>query len=193
MVCRYSIPLGDTMRRLSLVAPLLLVAVPGLSAQRNGPAEATPLRVRLVPVHASWKPMTGTLVSIGADTIRFVRDGNEDTVRVLAADLERIERSTGQRSKLGRGMLLGALIGGAAGGGAGFALRNLEPEEAAPYLVPAGIGAGAVLGVIVGGIWGASSHDERWEAMPTISADRLQPGAAAPGGVRVGLVARVSF
>ncbi|HEU4800844.1 MAG TPA: hypothetical protein VFS94_09435, partial [Gemmatimonadales bacterium] len=150
------------MRRLSLVAPMLLFAVPGLSAQSNGPAEVTPQRVRLVPVHASWKPMTGTLVSTDTDTIQFVRDGNADTVRVLAADLERIERSTGRRSKLSRGILLGALIGGAAGGGAGYALNQSEPSEPTPFLVPAGIGAGALLGGIVGGIWGASSHDEQW-------------------------------
>lgn len=181
------------MRSLSLVAPMLLFAVPGLSAQSNGAADVAPLRVRLVPVQASWMPMAGTLVSIGTDTIQFVRDGSEDTVRVLAADLERIERSNGQRSKFGRGVLLGALIGGAAGGGAGYALKQVEPSEPTPYLVPAGVGAGAILGALVGGIWGASSHDEQWEAMPTISADQPRPGAAANGGVRVGLVTRVSF
>lgn len=180
------------MRRSSLAALILLAtSVPALAAQSNG-AGTSPMRIRLVPVDVSWKPMTGTLVSLGADTIRFVLDGRRDTSRVLVANLDRVERSTSRRSGLGRGILIGALIGAAAGGGAGYALSSPGGSEPAPYLVPAGIGAGALIGGTFGAIRGSSSRD-RWEAMPTVSVDRPRSGAAAAAEVRVGFATRLSF
>ena len=70
------------MRQSSLAALILLcTSVPTLSAQSDE-AGTSPMRIRLIPSDASWKPMTGTLVSVGSDTIQFVRDG---------IDLERID------------------------------------------------------------------------------------------------------
>lgn len=181
------------MRRAALAALILLSAsVPALSAQSNG-AGTSPMRIRLVPVDVSWKPMTGTLISLGADTIHFVPDGRRDTSRVLVANLDRVERSTSRRSGLGRGVLIGALIGAAAGGGVGYALSSPGGSEPAPYLVPAGIGAGALVGGVFGGIRGSSSRGERWETMPTVSVDRAQSGAADAAEVRVGFATRLSF
>ena len=180
------------MRRAALAALILLSAsVSPLSAQSNG-AGTSPMRIRLVPVDVSWKPMTGTLIALGADTIRFVPDGRWDTSRVLVADLDRVERSTSRRSGLARGILIGALIGAAAGGGAGYALSSPGGSEPAPYLVPAGIGAGALIGGTFGALRSSSSR-ERWEAMPTVSVDRPQSGATAAEGVRVGFATRLNF
>ena len=180
------------MRRSALAALILLAAsVPAVSAQSNG-AGTSPMRIRVVPVDVSWKPMTGTLIWLGADTIHFVPDGMRDTSRVLIANLDRVERSTSRRAGLGRGILIGALIGAAAGGGVGYALSSPGGSEPAAYLVPAGIGAG----VLIGGTFGAlrtSSGRERWEAMPTVSVDRPQSGAADAADVRVGFATRVSF
>jgi hypothetical protein len=181
------------MRRSSLAALILLsTSAPALSAQ-SSEAGTPPTRIRLVPVDVSWKPMTGTLVSLGADTIQLVLDGRRDTSRVLAATLDRIERSTSRRSGLGRGVLFGVLIGGAIGGGAGYAMSSPGASEPAPYMVPAGIGAGALIGGVIGGLRGASSRGERWEAMPTVSVDRAQSGAAPAADVRVGFATRLNF
>jgi hypothetical protein len=180
------------MRRSALAALILLSAsISPLSAQSNG-AGTSPMRIRLVPVDVSWKPMTGTLVWLGADTIHFVPDGARDTSRVLVANLGRVERSAGRRSGLARGILIGVLIGGAIGGGTGYALSSPGGSEPAPYLVPAGIGAGALIGGTFGALL-ASSGRERWETMPTVSVDRSQSGAAAAGEVRVGFATRLSF
>lgn len=181
------------MRR-SLLAALiaLFIPIPPLSAQ-SSEAGTPPMRIRLVPANPSWKPMSGTLVSLGADTIQFVLDGARDTSRVLVASLDRVERSTGRRSKVGGGILMGALIGGAAGGGAGYALSSPGANEPAPYMVPAGIGAGVLIGGAIGWLRSASSHGERWETMPTVSVDRPGSGAAASAEMRVGFATRLRF
>jgi hypothetical protein len=180
------------MRRSALAALILLSAsISPLSAQSNG-AGTSPMRIRLVPVDVSWKPMTGTLIWLGADTIHFVPDGARDTSRVLVANLDRVERSTSRRSGLARGIVIGALIGAAAGGGVGYALSSPGGSEPASYLVPAGIGAGALLGGVFGGIRSRSSSGERWETMPTVSVDRSQSDAGA-AEVRVGFATRLSF
>ena len=181
------------MRQSSLAALILLcTSVPTLSAQSDE-AGTSPMRIRLIPSDASWRPMTGTLVSVGSDTIQFVRDGTQDTSRVLIANLDRVERSTSRRSRLGRGALVGALIGGAAGGGAGYALSAPGGSEPAPYLVPIGIGAGALIGGTIGALRGAASSPDRWETMPTVSVDRPRSGSAAAAEVRVGFATRFSF
>ena len=180
------------MRRTSLaILMLLCISVPALSAQSNE-AGTSPMRIRLVPADASWKPMTGTLISLGTDTIQFVRDGARDTSRVLVANLERLERSTGRRSRAGRSILIGALIGGAAGGGAGYALSAPGTSEPAPYMVPAGIGAGVLIGGAIGALRVSATGEERWETVPTISVDRPRSGAAA-AGLRMGFAARLNF
>jgi hypothetical protein len=172
---------------------LLLAAATAASAQSPQSAGDSPARIRLIPSDPSWTPMTGTLVAFGADTIHLVLDGNSDTVRVLAVDVDHVERSTGRRSSFVRGMLIGALIGGAAGGGAGYAVSSPGGSEPAPYMVPAGIGVGALVGGVIGGLRGASAHRERWETMPTISRDRSASEDPASIGLRVGFLTRMTF
>lgn len=180
------------MRHSSLICLILTLTSAPLSAQAPG---AGAVRIRLVPANADWKPMIGTAVSMGLDTIQLVLDGKKDTIKVLRTELDRVERSTSRKSNSSRGLLFGLLIGGTAGGAAGYLLRSsgLEGGEIEPWVLPAGIGAGALLGGVIGGVWGAKSHRERWEAMPTMTSERVTHSGGARSAVRIGLAGRIAF
>lgn len=185
------------MRTSSLIAlTLAITSTASLDAQSSIRPAASSTRIRLVPANTDWTPMVGTAVSLGADTVQIVLDGSKDTVKVLTAGLDRIERSMSRRSNLVRGILFGSLVGAAVGGAAGYALGSSNTGDEgsiAPYMIPAGIGAGALLGGVMGGIWGARSHRERWGVMPTISGERRSSPHASPAAVRLGVAARLSF
>ena len=182
------------MRHASLMCLILTFTAADLPAQVSAASEA--VRIRLVPASADWEPMIGTAVSMGLDTIQLVLDGKKDTVKVLTAGLDRVERSMSRRSNFARGLMVGGLIGAAAGGVAAYALGSSDMGDEgtiAPYMVPAGIGAGALLGGILGGIWGANSHRERWAAMPTITTAGPSSPRASAAAVRLGVAARLTF
>lgn len=181
------------MRHSSLMCLILSLTAAELSAQSTDAGR--PIRIRLVPANADWKPMIGVAVMMGLDTIQLVLDGKKDTVKVLTAELARVERSTSRRSNTSRGLITGLLVGAAVGGGAGYLLRSagMDGGEVEPWVVPAGIGAGALLGGVIGGVWGARSNREQWEAMPTITAEHPSSTGGRHGAVRVGLEARIGF
>jgi hypothetical protein len=112
---------------------------------------------------------------------QFVRvDTVTEVRRVDRSSIERLEVSTGQRTRTGNGFILGLLIGGTLGGVAGHALGDDEecsgfcpaPEASKGTLAGVGaVGLGLVGGAL-GAVLGRLSRTDIWSPIaPETTAD----------------------
>ena len=148
-----------------------------LQVSSGSPAPALPAtatadsgaRVRITVDKPQKHSRVGTLISLRADSVRFIPQDTNGIVAVPAASVTRLEQSRGRRSNAGRGAAIGGLAGlvlGIAASADESSFYEIGAEEVALVTVLTGA-TGAGIGALIG----ATSKSERWE--------RVDP----PGGI----------
>ncbi len=171
--------------------PLVLgcMALPLASHQLPGqrPADLTlGARVRITADTEVGKPLVGTYAGMDSgwirvrvpDPLRVDPSGapTSKTVSVPLGPRSRLEVSRGQRSRAGKGALIGGLVGGGAGLLLGVAAASENSGssffEVGPGEVAAVTGMLGALGAGVGALIGAGSRMDRWEPieLPRVTA-----------------------
>ena len=163
---------------LSVISVLLGFALPtGITAQERPPVvEGARVRVSATEFGGKW--CTGTLVDWSADTLTArcwrTRERQWEEFEFPVSSISSLEVSRGKKSNVGKGALIGGLLGAGAGLVGGLAVANLaegldEPSSTditLTYTVLFGL-VGAGLGAIIG----SASKSDLWEEVPL---DRLK-------------------
>lgn len=179
-----------TIRRAAIV--VLTSAVPiTVQAQATVPLAAG-ARVRITIRDADPGRSTGTLVALGADTLRYRPDGDSASRVVLLGQVKGLDVSRGVHRHTWQGLITGAAVGALTGVVVGYASGDDPKQEFLSYTRgdKAGI-LGAAFGVIGGGIGtiiGFAHRSEDWQ--------RVQPPytltlAPEHGGTRLAM--RIRF
>jgi hypothetical protein len=158
------------MRRKARAAAVAFAVVGFPLPLRAAEGSVSPLkagdRIR-VSAPAFGKATTGRLLEVGPDVLKIQLTDRRDPVEMPRASLTSLERSLGRHSSVGKGALVGALVG--AGLGIAVATKSYAGEDCdgscTPYAVVVGaacVGAGSLLGVI----GGALIKTEQWETIP---------------------------
>lgn len=165
----------NALRTISLAAVLVLLPSVGLVAQEDTPV-VPGARVRVFAPRVDVKPLPGTVVALGADTLVLDVDGWhrevwQPRVSIPLAFLERIEVSRGKKgkSKAITGAVIGFVVTAPIGGLFGYFVcaiqyppvgENCIVETVAGALLIGGLGAG------IGALIGSAFKAELWEAVP---------------------------
>jgi hypothetical protein len=187
--------------RVAALVGLLALAAPEVLAQ-----EATPLvpgtRVRVglptVADHRGWRierveHLTGTVTALHDDTLSVDVGGSSPTAVALSR-VSTIEVSHGTKSNVGKGALIGGLVGVALGGaahavGCGSEVYGEEVScsggEAAGGVALFGLG-GAAAGALIGALIGS----EGWEQVP-LSGLRVQSSPVTGDGLAISAALRL--
>ena len=120
--------------------------------------------------------ITGRLVSIEADTLRFDRRG--ETLQYSLTEIKMLEAATGEKNHTA-GTLIGIVGGGVLGLGLGSGIEQLLSDSCTDFCGVGGAIVGFGVGVVVGGVVGYYLlADEQWTP---VSAEGLSvsfgPGA----------------
>jgi hypothetical protein len=133
----------------------------------NGSEAAPPEALqsgRRVRVHLDQprSKVVGNVVRVSADTLVIVPDEDPRNELALSAlNVRRVDISRGQRSRAGRGALVGALGGAVLGTAALVYACSDSCIGAVPLLgLPPG---GALIGAGIGAVIGSLIHTERWQ------------------------------
>lgn len=191
-----------TARHFALAAALALLAHAAVA--QTPPRLAKGARVRVVQVGADQRPdvnVTGTLLSLSADTVRIAIDGIPGNAAAYVLDTRRHLEVAGEvRRHVGRRILQGMAYG-AVGVGV-LAALSYEPCHSTEFMgcmfapsSPLEAGAfgavgGALGGFVVGFIVGLASTDVTWVPAPT--AGVRVAVTPLPAG-RLGLGAAIAF
>ena len=167
----------------------------------DGSAQAVPSsgdRIRIKQVDGTV--LTGTLATLSPETIQLSVGLDDRMAEVPVAQIEALEISLGQQSRVGKyigiSMLGGALVGAAIGGiTADPGSDSLFPAFDDPgFRMAAGFITGGLIGLPVGFILGSMIREERWNPAaipaPGESGLTVRPvignGVGFVGSVRVG-------
>jgi len=176
---RFLRPRFGAASKLSVIAVLLGFALPnGITAQERSPVvEGARVRVSATEFGGKW--CTGTLVEWSTDTLtvncwRTVERSWEEAEFPLSS-ITSVEVSRGRKSNVGKGALIGGLIGAGAGLAIGLSTANVVEEattidEEASITIWSAVALGLV-GAGVGVLIGSASTGDRWEKVPL---DRLK-------------------
>jgi hypothetical protein len=141
----------------AMLSPRLVMA----QVQDAGPAVKIGERVRVEAPEFSAKRLVGTVVEIGADSLKFEVQGR-GLVRLPLRAITALEVSRGKKSNGLSGFGLGVL-GGAAAGWAIFSIDHKKYDiDPRPYGAILGGAAGGLLGLIIG----INTHTDLWEPVP---------------------------
>lgn len=129
----------------------------------------------------------GVLVGVDSASVRFVRRGTADTLRVAVRDVAGVELFAGRRSRAGRGALIGLAAGSVAGAGVMVAMLQQDTgcrgmnalKDLCGFVTMMGAAGGAFLGTVVGALVGASNPEERWTPV-VLSGAQVGSGVGAP-------------
>jgi hypothetical protein len=148
-------------------ALLLLIFPEVASSQASSPIQAGS-RIRVKPAGPGQEWVMGNLLELPKDSVRLITGGTQkDSVTMPLSSLASFERSIGQRSRAGKG----AVIGLGTGAVAGLILGLVAYEECTGFCVVdpgrAGTGAimallGGVFGTGLGALFGTTVHEDRW-------------------------------
>jgi hypothetical protein len=185
---------GMRARNASLIAFLLLNAVPVAGAAQPPPSIEPGARVRLWHVDRCCRsPQVGALLSISADSVVVRADsahgGARVAVRREAVRSLALPYHAGNHAWRGAG--IGALTGAAVGAGVMLSRSCKEDPDYCPGIrailaAVMGVG-GAVVGAVIGGAIGSAYPNVRWVPIPLPNEVGLEPGG---GG---GLAGRVTL
>jgi hypothetical protein len=181
--------------RIAALIALLSLTAPEILAQQATPlVPGTRVRVGLPTVtdHDGWRistveHLTGKATALRGDTL-FVDVGGPSPTPVALSRVATIEVSHGTKSNVGKGALIGGLVGVALGGaayavGCGSELYGQEVScsggEVAGGVVLFGLG-GAAAGALIG----ALIRTEGWEQIP-LSSLRVQPSPVTGDGLAI--------
>ena len=169
-------------------AVLAVTPLARVTAQEPPPVKVGD-RVRVTAPDQALSKYTGTLTGVYRDTLTL------DTLHVPLQSVTRLEVSRGQKSKTGKGALIGAGVGFAAGAitGLAFCARGTSSCESDTDYTGLAVlilgGGGALLGAGLGAGVGSSVKVDRWEDVPL---DRLRVSFVPQrdGRFRLGLSVR---
>ena len=147
------------------VSLVFLLTPAGLLAQ-EGSRLAPGSRVQVHLTDPKPHLVRGTLVGGATDSVRMLTRGGRDTLVFSSAAASQLDTTAGQRTRTGKG----AVMGGAIGAGLGLALGIAAAAEGCSGFctdVGAGQVAGAALifggiGAAVGALIGSATHTDRW-------------------------------
>ena len=159
---------------LSLAVVPLLIPLQFTSAQQVPPIE-TGSRIRVTAPALGVDKLVGTSVEADATRIRVQADDQASPMTISLTDVTRLEVSQGQKSRVGRGALIGLGVGAGVGAVLGFVLGSeacIDSGSTCPGFGALVVGGGlGILGAGVGAGIGALIKSERWEEVPL---DRLR-------------------
>ena len=183
---------------MALVA--LSIALPAAEAQSPAPTQPSVLvsgsRIRVQPVAPSplfpdGKRRVGTFRALTPDslTIEWTEGGTSTMPRSAVIQLE---ASQGRRRFVGRGLLIGLVVGGGTGAFVGAADYDASPcgtsdcflDFGRGFYAATGAAVGGAIGVLVGGTVGATARREVWRRihLDAVTARvRVMPLPAARG------------
>ncbi len=175
------------MRSLTLVAAALLLTTSSPLAAQEAPVEPG-ARVRVTAPDLGINKYTGMLEGVEGDTLVV------DTLRLPLASVTRLEVHSGQKSRAGRGALIGAAAGVVSGAiiGAVACSGSCLGEAGSRPAVGAALGAIALVlpGLLVGTVAGALIKTDRWEDVPL---KRIRVGPTPEGGLAFVVSIRIAF
>jgi hypothetical protein len=168
------------MHRYWLTVVLVLGTAGQLWAQEpEFPAPGARLRISLLA-----ERLIGTLVEATDEEMVVHVDHSEQMARIPRGVVTRVELSRGQRSRQGRGAVLGLLIGGGGLALVAWAVTSpddeISPGGAAGYGLVVGVLPGFLLGAMIGGM----VRTDDWAEVPL---SNIRISASPAGGVGVGV------
>ena len=154
--------------RAARVVYAIALLLPSLAAAQMATPIAVGSRVRITAAPSGDKKLTGTVMSLSADTLTL-RQGAETNYRAFGiSDISQIEVSTGTRTRKAKGALVGSLVGAASGALLAGALYKkpppcdficlYPPDTRGDEMLIAGV-AGALSGALLGSLIGARPVD----------------------------------
>lgn len=150
----------------------LLIAVTPLPAFAEDPRSGSVFSSGLTPgryVRITCGTMrlnraTGHLISVGTDTLALRRE--QQTVRVPAARLNRLEIRTGRHAHVVQGIVIGGMVGLLAVVGASFAHTSGSLFADDTMVVAVVRTASIPAGFLIGGLTGALIRHDTWTEVP---------------------------
>jgi hypothetical protein len=125
----------------------------------NALALETGTRARILEAAPDSKLTSITVVSTGPDSLHFILRGSSNTRSIGWQQIAKLEASAGRHRHVGRGLLLGLLIGPLAGIWQGAAGKHGEARTIDEL---GGFFGGAFFGPIIGGTVGFFWRTEKW-------------------------------
>ncbi len=127
--------------------------------------------VRVTAPSMDMDDSIGTVAALETDTLTVKVEERADALYVPLADITKLEVRHGQRSRAGKGALIGLGVGAAAGVTLAFVAcagkECYSDSNDATGVVALIFGAGgALLGAGIGAIIGSSIKTDRWESVP---------------------------
>jgi len=119
-------------------------------------------RVRVTSPTLGNDPMVGHFVSVLGDTLVLEPEGYNEPLRARIDDQTRVEVSTGERNHLGRGILIGALVGLSIDTAVAVRNGDMFSDSGGSTAPPLGL----LLGAVLGGLIGAAAHVDDWRLVP---------------------------
>jgi hypothetical protein len=126
------------------------------------PALERGARIRVTSPSLGHDPMVGHLVSVLGDTLSLEPEGYSEPLRARIDDRTRIEVSTGDGNHLGRGILIGALVGLSIDTAVAVRNGDMFSDNGGSTAPPLGL----LIGAVLGGIIGANAHVDDWRLVP---------------------------
>jgi hypothetical protein len=120
-------------------------------------------RVRLHYGADGKQQVEGSWIGVNDGAVRVLVKGRADTAQIALTEVASLERSTGQRSHWGTGLVVGLLGGALVGGAIGTLAGHDDPDFMAIHQM-FGAGVGAAVGGLLGAAVGSSIKSDRWEA-----------------------------
>ena len=183
-------------RRLLAASFTLLTLVTTVSAtafaQQEPPVVAGD-RVRFKAPAVATERLVGTLASLAADTCVMYVEGRADPLTLPLASLTWLQVSRGRESRVGRGAVIGTLVGVAVGLLAPLYVCGWEEiqcpgEGSIGFLVlwVGSVAGGALLGAGTGALIGSTTIVDHWETIP-LNEIRVGPSRVTVDGVAMSL------
>ncbi len=129
--------------------------------------------VRVTAPSMDMDDSVGTVAALETDTLTVQVEDRADALYVPLADVTKLEVRRGQRSRVGKGALIGSVIGAVIGGvlgglTIGFCQENESSSDPnCLALIPIGVGLVGAVGAVVGAFTGAvAGPGDRWETVP---------------------------
>ena len=156
------------MCRLIWLGAAALLLLPQVAWSQEPPAIGPGSRIRIIAELEAGRSgiRSGTVVTLGADTVVLRLDRGGDSVPFALARISRIELSRGRKGHIAAGVGLGFLAGAGTGALIGALAAPKGTEEGSAIHAALGAGVGAGIGMLVGAGFGAIKT-EQWEVVPS--------------------------
>ncbi len=172
--------------RLAIFSMLFLLgSLQNLEAQEQVSVGA---RVRITAPYLSKRPLVGTVVTAGADTLKVRLESNAIPLAIPLGSVTRLDVSSGKKRNAGKGALIGLFVGGVAGAvvWAAYGERELVSRRSDEEFLffsstsdwfSCTIGGCAAflggVGLVVGNVLGGIIKTEKWKP---VSLERMAIG-----------------